>query len=90
MVIWSSFLDEGQCNYKAVIFLPNPHTLHPIARPRYVMHFAVTNTDIYFTDGTVVMYAISSSRGFRYNGTRMYLFVFMDHIIWFSRAQETA
>ena len=90
MVIWSSFLDEGQCNYKVVIFLPNPHTLHPIARPRYVMHFVVTNTDIYFTEVTVVMYAKSSFRGLRYNGTRLYLFVFIDFIIWSSRAQETA
>ena len=51
------------------IFLPNPHKIHPIARP---MYFVDSNSDLYSASVTAVMYVISCYTGPRYNGTQLY------------------
>ena len=65
-----------RCLYNAVNFLPNPHKIHPTARPSgramgCNLWFA---TDLCFASVNVVLYEILCYIGPRYNGTTLYLF----------------
>ena len=64
-----------RCLYKAIDLLYSPYERHPHSSPvraRYEVSIVGSNSGVYSSSVTAVVYAMSCYTGSRYNGTRLY------------------
>ena len=74
-----------QCHYNVVNFLPNPHKIHPIARPLgWGMGCILWVQTVIYALPQSVQWCMQYHSGPCYNSTQLYLWdVFCDWIVWF-------